>query len=163
MGSEPQLQTYGRGDQQGGYALPSNHRSYETVASASGSGTSAEPAGYQTDPTSSDNSSVDRTHGVPKRLQEQTNDYGIAFAQPNSYQAQAFKVESAGRAPNGLPAAPNQYQHGGYSAAPIVPQKDRNFLARRPTDPSADNQMQARPGPGDKRKSWFSKRFSRQG
>jgi hypothetical protein len=163
MGYEPQ-QSQGRGAQQGAYPIPNNHRSYETVASASGSGTSAEPTGYQTDPTSSENSSIERMQAVPKRQPERVNDYGIAFSQSNSYQAPAFNVGNPGRGYSGLPTTPGQYQgDGGSYAVPAVPQKDRNVLARRPTGSAANDQVQDRPGVGDKRKSWFSKRFSKQG
>jgi hypothetical protein len=47
------------------YPVPANQQSYETVTTASGSGSSADPAGYSTDP-SSENSSVDRVAPPPK-------------------------------------------------------------------------------------------------
>jgi hypothetical protein len=166
MGSEPLPQGYGgRPEQQAVYPIPSNHRSYETVASASGSGTSAEPVGYQTDPTSSDNSSIERMQPPPKRQPDPANDYGIAFAQTTTYQPPAFNIGANGSAAGGPPMAPSHNQNGGsyaYSSNPPVPQKDRNLVARRPTHSASNDQLQARPSVGDKRKSWFSRRFSKQ-
>ncbi|OTB02338.1 hypothetical protein M426DRAFT_13639 [Hypoxylon sp. CI-4A] len=116
------------------YPMPNNHRSYETVASGSGSGSMGEPAGYQTDPTSSDNSSIDR-RSPPKR-QEPVNDYGISFGQ-------------ATQAPNlGLGAG-----------TPQVPRKDNGIL-RKPTKTAAPNGYPEERPKVEKRKSWF-KRFSK--
>jgi hypothetical protein len=168
MASEPQLNVHRNPDPHV-YPIPNNHRSYETVASASGSGSSAEPIGYHTDPTSSDNSSVERMQ-PPKRLPEQpVNDYGIGFSQTATYQPPAFSVN-----PNGLEMKQNQAygQHGngagfGQGGPPTVPQKDnRGSILRKPmaqplaTTPT--NNSQERPAAAEKRKSWFSRRFSRQ-
>jgi hypothetical protein len=90
MQSQPEFSTYGRGEQQTVYPLPHKDRSYETVTSAAGSGSSAEPAGYQTDPTSSENSSIDRAS--PVKPNQPTNDYGIGFSQSPTYRPQAFTV-----------------------------------------------------------------------
>lgn len=167
MASEPQLNAHRNPDPHV-YPIPNNHRSYETVASASGSGSSAEPIGYHTDPTSSDNSSVERMQ-PPKRLPEQpVNDYGIGFSQTATYQPPAFSVNT-----NGLEMKQNQ-AHGqqgngagfGQGGPPSVPQKDgRGSILRKPTaQPLATttNNSQERPAAAEKRKSWFSRRFSRQ-
>ncbi|KAM7207647.1 meiotically up-regulated gene 9 protein [Naviculisporaceae sp. PSN 640] len=153
------------------YAIPSNHRSYETVASASGSGSSAEPAGYQTDPTSSENSSVDRVQAVPRRQPEPVNDYGIGFSQDSEYQAPAFTVGvkkspmmNGGGTGNQTMTGyqpPNGAISYGNSAPPAPPQKDR--ILRKPTNSQATQQPQERPAAPEKRKSWFSRRFSKHG
>jgi len=162
MSSEPPPFAPGYRQQGNGeYAIPPNHRSYETVASASGSGSSAaEPSGYQTDPTSSDNSSVERVQAPPKP-QQPTNDYGIGFSPSSTYQAPAFTVGYQPTGPNG---GANGYRPAGASpnyggAPPPVPQKGPMPIARKPTT----EQVQQRPAPPEKRKSWFSRRFSKQG
>ncbi|KAK4648389.1 uncharacterized protein QC761_109600 [Podospora bellae-mahoneyi] len=140
------------------YVLPSNHRSYETVTTASGSGTSGEPAGYQTDPTSSDNSSIERVQSAPKRKpapqQQQMNDYGIGFSNNSVYPPPSFAVgtqsssSSSGDLPNFQQQAP----------PPAVPQKGSTL---RKTTTASPPQVQDRPSPPEKRKSWFSRRFSK--
>lgn len=137
MQSEPAVSGRGGGPDRSVYPMPNNHRSYETVASGSGSGSLGEPAGYQTDPTSSDNSSIDR-RSPPKR-QEPTNDYGISFGQPQPPTL-------------GLGASPL-----GQSA---VPRKETGSLLRKPSK-SAQPSTHAQERPkSEKRKSWF-KRFSK--
>lgn len=165
MTSEPQFNSHRQADPNV-YPIPNNHRSYETVASASGSGTSGEHAGYQTDITSSDNSSVERVQVPPKRQpQPTTNDYGFGFSQNSSYQAPTFTVGVKASAMNG--SQPNAYQSSGALgyALPPVPQKDgRTMLLRKPTNQTlnVNDQVQQRPGAGEKRKSWFARRFSKQ-
>ncbi|KAI5927636.1 hypothetical protein F4810DRAFT_273434 [Camillea tinctor] len=123
------------------YPMPNNHRSYETVASGSGSGSMGEPAGYQTDPTSSENSSIDR-RSPPKR-QEPVNDYGISFGQSPSYQRDIGVGNSS-------------------AAPPAVPRKTNSILLRKPSKASSPSQnTQERPGVAEKRKSWFLRRFSK--
>jgi len=153
------------------YSIPSNHRSYETVASASGSGSSAEPAGYQTDPTSSDNSSVDRMHAVPRRQPEPINDYGIGFNHESEFQAPTFTVgvKSSPLANGGgaVDAAVAGYPQNngavnyGNSVPPAPPQKDK--ILRKPTNAQHTPQPQQRPAAPEKRRSWFARRFSKQG
>jgi len=138
------------------YSIPNNHRSYETVASASGSGSSGEPSGYQTDPTS-DNSSVERVQPHPKP-QQPVNDYGIGFSQSSTYQPPAFTVGLQNNAPGA--EVRNSYRNGGTGAPPPVPQKGPMPILRKPT---AVEQVQQRPAPPEKRKSWFARRFSKHG
>ncbi|KAI1498375.1 hypothetical protein F5X99DRAFT_420668 [Biscogniauxia marginata] len=140
MQSEPQLN--GRGPaERNVYPMPNNHRSYETVASGSGSASLGEPAGYQTDPTSSENSSIDR-RSPPKR-QEPVNDYGISFGQP-SYQPSSLGI---GSVPSGVPP---------------VPRKTNGSLLRKPSKTAKTNETpQERTGVAEKRKSWFLRRFSK--
>jgi len=154
MSSEPPPFAPGARQQgNGDYAIPPNHRSYETVASASGSGSSAEPSGYQTDPTSSDNSSVERVHAAP-RSQPPLNDYGIGFSPSSTYQPPAFSV---GHQPAGANWGANGYSMAGGGAPPPVPQKGPMPVLRKPTA----MQVQQRPAAPEKRKSWFSRRFSK--
>ena len=157
MQSQPEFTSYGRGEQ-AVYPLPHKDRSYETVTSAAGSGGSADPAGYQTDPTSSDNSSIDRRS--PAKAPQPTNDYGIGFNQSSSYQPKAFTVGTN----QGFQAGRNSAQPArapvpqSYSSAPPVPMKEHP-LNRRPVAPQQPTLVQ-RPMP-EKRKSWFTRRFSK--
>lgn len=148
MHYEQQPQQYGR--EQGVYPLPHKDRSYETVTSAAGSGNS-DPAGYQTDPTSSDNSSIRRAS--PAKRQEPVNDYGIGFGpgQSQAYQQNFTLQQHPHQTNHPLPAPPpSAYQ----DPAAAVPRKG---LLRRQSSktPQAQSDM------GDKRKSWFSRRFSK--
>ena len=155
-GSEPHFPTsYRPGPPPNDHLAANNHRSYETVASASGSGSSADPAGYSTDPTS-DNSSVERVQAPvkPQQPQQPMNDYGIGFSQTPTYQAPAFTVGNTGNAnANGFPPRGANIQGG---APPPVPQKTPMLLQRQPTATS-----QQRPPAPEKRKSWFARRFSK--
>lgn len=125
------------------YGAGNNQKSYETVAS--GSGSSAEQPGYQTDPTSSDNSSIERRQSPAKRQMEPVNDYGIGFSQAAEYQP-SFTVAGQGAPQTG-------YQNNG--GPPAVPRKDGGILRKTTTQAS-----QSKPETPDKRKSWF-KRLSK--
>lgn len=149
--TDPHLNGYGRGDQNI-YPLPNKDRSYETVTSAVGSGSSAEQAGYQTDPTSSDNSSIERVAPAPKP--EPANDYGIGFNQGQSYQPPAFKFDNG--APNGKGHAYQTVNNG-----PQVPEQATNVLRRPAPASQQPPEPQQRPDMPAKRKSWFSRRFSK--
>lgn len=161
--------------QQMDYSLPSNHRSYETVTTAAGSGSSAEPAGYQTDPTSSDNSSVERVQSsVPRRQPEPVNDYGIGFGQSPSYQGPSFTlgVQNPGMSTGGGSGGGgynDNYQVGGAPSnsnpVPPVPRKDvGGGTLRKPVSNNLVHQAHpAPPAQPEKRKSWFARRFSKHG
>ncbi|KAK2045079.1 hypothetical protein LZ31DRAFT_565484 [Colletotrichum somersetense] len=154
--ADPHMNGYGRGDQHI-YPLPNKDRSYETVTSAAGSGTSAEHAGYHTDPTSSDNSSIERA-SAPKP--QPVNDYGNGFAQGQSSQPPAFNLE------NGTPNSPQNNQGHARSSVkqgPQISDKGANVLRRPVVAPPQQQQQQPqqRPEPPVKRKSWFSRRFSK--
>lgn len=144
MHSEPHYPHHGR---ENVYPLPHKDRSYETVTSAAGSGNS-EPAGYQTDPTSSDNSSIDRPS--PDKRSEPVNDYGIGFSQ-QQHQAQSFSVGLPQKSKHPLPSIP----------AGSVPQTSSNTLQKKVSvlrrQPSQAPSVET----SDKRKSWFSRRFSK--
>ncbi|ROW16280.1 hypothetical protein VPNG_01878 [Cytospora leucostoma] len=118
VGSEPQQRIRTNGANV--YAAGTNQRSYETVAS--GSGTSGEQAGYQTDPTSSENSSIDRRQSPAKR--DPANDFGIGFSQAAEYQPSAFSVAGQGG------PQPGQDNGGG---APAVPPKAGSLLRKATT------------------------------
>lgn len=153
MATETQPNTLRPGEE-GVYPMRSHQRSYETVASTSASGMSGDPVGYQTDPTSSDNSSIERVQSpMTRRQPELINDYGIGFGQN-----QSFTVGM--KAPH-----PVAYQSGGGSGGnvmpPPVPQK--GGLMRKAPPVSAASHVQERPGMGEKRKSWFMRRFSKNG
>lgn len=149
MHSEGHYQTYGR--EQNVYPMPHKDRSYETVTSAAQSG-SSDPAGYHTDPTSSDNSSIDRAS--PAKRQEPTNDYGIGFSQPQAYQA-GFSVGpgsaggAGGQAQHALPPPP--VETGPPEAPPPGLPRKQSVLRR---------QVSRQESP-EKRKSWFGRRFSK--
>ncbi|KAI1739274.1 hypothetical protein F4680DRAFT_141480 [Xylaria scruposa] len=141
--SRNQSEPYLSGRERNVYPIPNNHRSYETVASGSGTGSMGEPVGYQTDPTSSENSSIDR-RSPPKR-QEPVNDYGISFGQSPSYQAPGLGL---GRGRAELP--------------PPLPHKDAASVLTKSSRAVASNgASQERPGMGEKRKSWLMRRFSK--
>lgn len=127
------------------YPTPNNHRSYETVASGSGSASYGEPAGYQTDPTSSENSSINNR---PKR-QEPQNDYGISFGQTPGYRPPA--LGQAASQPRTMPDNAH---------APVPPPKNTGTLLRK-SSKAAGPPVTQRPDVGDKRKSWFTRRFSK--
>lgn len=130
------------------YRSGPNQRSYETVASGSGSGSLGEPAGYQTDPTSSEDSSINR-RSPPKR-QEPMNDYGISFGQTSTYQPPALNQ------PSSKPRTMPDDSH----APPAPPPKGGSSLLRKASKGSVLSAAQ-RTDTGEKRKSWFSRRFSK--
>ncbi|KAL1908237.1 hypothetical protein Sste5344_005995 [Sporothrix stenoceras] len=164
------------------YPIPNNHRSYETVASGAGSsGTSGEPAGYQTDPTSSDNSSIERRQSPnkPHMNTNQMGPYGGGAYPPGAntygYNGNGYNNNNNMNGMNGggpkrntppiqLSSAPTQPQMG-----QMQPQMNgapsKNVITRKPTNLSQQTSAQTLTAPApanEKRKSWFSKRFSRQ-
>ncbi|KFG86508.1 hypothetical protein MANI_109820 [Metarhizium anisopliae] len=143
--SESHYQMYGR--EQGVYPMPHKDRSYETVTSAAPSG-SSDPAGYQTDPTSSDNSSIDRIS--PAKRSEPVNDYGIGFSQTNAYDVQNFSVGKQVKN-HSLPPLPPPTEPQAAAPPQSVPRK--GSLLRQKISQSSANP--------EKQKSWFSRRFSK--
>ncbi|KAH8675571.1 hypothetical protein BX600DRAFT_432139 [Xylariales sp. PMI_506] len=149
MNSEPYVNTHPAMNKNV-YPMPGgNQRSYETVASGSGgSGSMGEPAGYQTDPTSSENSSLNR-RSPPKR-QEPMNDYGISFGAPAAgYQPPTFAAPAS---------QPRTMPDDSLNRPPPPPQKDSRggSLLRK----GSRAEVLAADA-GEKRKSWFSRRFSK--
>lgn len=154
MSNEAGYPPYAR--EQGVYPMPNKDRSYETVTSAAASG-SSDPAGYQTDPTSSDNSSIRRAS--PPKRKEITNDYGVNFSQSQAFQPPSFSNFShssshlpAGHNSHPLPPPPE------HDVAPNVPRKAPTALLRRQPSRQPPAQPEA---PVEKRKSWLARRFSR--
>ncbi|VUC36149.1 unnamed protein product [Clonostachys rosea] len=134
------------GPNQNVYHLAHKDRSYETVTSAAGSGNS-EPVGYQTDPTSSDNSSIERN--LPAKRAEPINDYGIGFSQSQTSQDSSLAA--------GLRGVPQQQpeQQAPRNNGTAIPRKEINVIPRK--QPAVNQQ----PAPQEKRKSWFARRFSK--
>jgi len=164
------------------YPIQSNNRSYDTATTGSGSGSSAEPAGYQTDPTS-DNSSIDRMQTAAKGQPEPVNDYGIGFGQSPSYptyQPQPFTVGSSSNGVNdgvyngygfnqsGNSNGSNDHQfndpssRGAGAASPAPLQDKQHQPVLKKAIPNYIEQAAAAAQP-EKRKSWFARRFSRHG
>jgi hypothetical protein len=131
------------------YPSPGNHRSYETVASGSGSASYGEHSGYQTDPTSSENSSINR-RSPQKRQQEPQNDYGISFGQTPGYRPPVL----------GEPASQPRTMPDNSHAPPPPPKNGGGVLLRKSSKAAVSAEAQ-RPDMGDKRKSWFTRRFSK--
>lgn len=88
-----------------------------------------------TDPTSSENSSIERRQSPLRRQQDSVNDYGIGFNQAPEYQPSAFTIK--GGAP----------QNG---EGPPVPHKEAGSVIRKPNGGS-----QAGSEKQKKRRSWF--------
>ncbi|KAG6067648.1 hypothetical protein E4U32_003240 [Claviceps aff. humidiphila group G2b] len=153
--SDSHYQVYG-GREQGVYPMPHKDRSYETVISAAPSGHS-DPAGYQTDPTSSDNSSIDRIS--PAKRTDPVNDYGIGFSQPQGYEVPSFSVSNSSGSNHPLPPPPPS--HDGIQAIPTSTAPRKTSLLRR--QPTQDSTNAVNTNSNDKRKSWFGRRFSRNG
>ncbi|KAH8198622.1 hypothetical protein TruAng_007212 [Truncatella angustata] len=129
----------------GVFQSPNNHKSYETVASGSGSASYGEPSGYQTDPTSSENSSINRRASPPKRYQEPRNDYGISFGQTPSYQPPSLGPDASH--PRTMPDN---------SHAPAPPPKGSGTLLKKGSAAAPQ-----RPDMGEKRKSRLSRLFGK--
>jgi hypothetical protein len=140
------------------YPGPGNQQSYETVTTASGSG--SDPIGYSTDP-SSENSSMDRiAPQVPVKEPQETygfNGFGTTpqfIPQVNGFNGQ--------QSVNGMQRAPNGYADQG----PPPPRKLGKQSPNQPmklgnTNGNTGPPPAQRPDVGEKRKSWFGKRFSK--
>ncbi|RDL34674.1 uncharacterized protein BP5553_07802 [Venustampulla echinocandica] len=148
---------------QGVYPVQGNQQSYETVTTASGSG-SSDPAGYSTDP-SSENSSVDRFAAAPPKEPVETygfNGFGNVpqLASPGAGLTDAIN-------PNGAYGS-NGAQRPAYgfpNQAPPPPSKDVNgprvpIKLGQTSGNIVAQPAQAKPAT-EKRKSWFGRRFSR--
>lgn len=155
MMSEP-VNEHGRGEP-GVYPMPHKDRSYETVTTAAGSGSSGEQAGYQTDLTSSDNSSVERRS--PGKRAEPVNDYGIGFNQPSPLQPAALNMGhgAQGAGPSGTGPQTAKPNPSGMAPPPVPAHNGAGGggVLRKQTS------AQSRPDVGEKRKSWFTRRFSK--
>jgi hypothetical protein len=169
--SEPQ---FNNGVGAGIYPVPGNQQSYETVTTASGSGSSGEPLGYTTDP-SSESSSLDRIQ--PVGIPESWNSYGgTQNNQMSSYGSNGYGGYPA--KPTDSPNVDGGYQNGGYQngsyqnggyqnggyqngGPPPIPPKGGSQIPPRvpiklgtPTGAPLPQQTSG-PEAGEKRKSWF--------
>jgi hypothetical protein len=161
--SEPQFNSGA-----GIYPVHGNQQSYETVTTASGSGSSGDPLGYSTDP-SSDNSSLDRIQPpAPPEHNYSIGLNGYGGAQHN----QMTNYSSNGYGGYGMKQAEMPMMSGGYqgqnAGPPAPPRKDgvqgppRVPIKLGSSASSGPTTYEApRPGAGEKRKSWFGRRFSR--
>lgn len=154
---QPQRQRYPRTASEGAfhnghagvYPTHGNQPSYETVTTASGG--SADPIGYQTDP-SSDNSSLDRVPPVTNPTDNYGFD-GFGNVPPMGGPGYDQYAQMSGGIPAGY--APQNNQAG----PPPPPHKAPIKLGSDPNAPTTYEPP--RPGPGEKRKSWLGKRLSR--
>lgn len=159
----------------GVYPAPGGQPSYETVTTASGSGSSLEPAGYLTDP-SSDNSSLDRMAAVAAAKEKPSETYGLdgfgqipQFAPPGSHLELQYSWNGAqqqqqrqgnGYSNQGATPPPPPQKGGMGVTAPIrrVPIKLGSTGGNAgPSIPTPTKPVAA----AEKRKSWFGRRFSR--
>ena len=137
----------------GVYPGPGNQHSYETVTTASGSGSSPDTIGYSTDP-SSENSSVDRI--VPPQHKEPSDNYGFnGFGGNPSIQPPGYNINEQYSGSNGA-------QQQNYGQPSPLPRKEAP-VSRAPIKLGAGENGGAptRPLPSEKRKSWFGKKFSK--
>ena len=147
--SEPQFNNGGV------YPTKGNQQSYETVTTASGSG-SSDPAGYGTDPSSM-NSSMDQITSPPVPTKDPGEAYGFSgfggdpqYAPPGAGLQENYGSQRAGNGPTVLRKE---------SSGPRVPIKLGQASGNAgPPTAGAD-----RPAPAEKRKSWLGRRFSRAG
>ncbi|EPE06784.1 hypothetical protein F503_03211 [Ophiostoma piceae UAMH 11346] len=155
----------------------SNHRSYETVAS--GSGSNGEPAGYQTDLTSSDNSSIERRQSPGKmamgpggpggpgqfnRRPSPMNDLNGGYGYNNNN----LNANNSYSGYNGPKAPQIQLNGAGANNDGLTMAATKNVITRKTTGTSATAAPLApttSAGLGtaaaDKRKSWLSRKFSK--
>jgi len=140
----------------GVYPPNGNPQSYETVTT--GSGSSGDPLGYSTDP-SSENSSVDRVAPLPPK--EPAEIYGFAGFGNNPQYLPPGAGLNEHYVSNGGPVQQGSgYQNQG---PPPLPRKEN--APRVPIKLGATSGTvqvtEQRPGAGEKRKSWFGRRFSK--
>ena len=142
----------------GVYPGPGNQHSYETVTTASGSGSSPDTMGYSTDP-SSENSSVDRI--APPQHKEPMENYGLnSFGGNPSIQPPGYNINEQHYGSNGTQQ--QGYGQPVYGQPPPVPRKE-DAASRVPIKLGAGESggQSTRPPAAEKRKSWFGKRFSK--
>jgi len=137
----------------GSYHLQHKDRSYETVTSAAEGSRNSDQIGYQTDPTSSDNSSIERRS--PAKRQEPVNDYGIGFGQ-----SQPYNNLTGLSNPNQAPAPPQHATRQQQNGRQGVVRKEAPSLLKRQSTQNAPQTAETSP-PTEKRKSWLMRRFSK--
>jgi hypothetical protein len=149
----------------GVYPVAGNQHSYETVTTASGSGSSGDPAGYTTDP-SSENSSVDRVQASAYAEQiglSNSQQYATPDLQLNNYEVNGQGTNGYGGHP-GRPADIHAaYQGQNRGPPPPPPPHKENiqgsfrapFQNPAPTMDAYHANEAPRPSVGEKRRSWF--------
>lgn len=147
----------------GVYPGPGNQQSYETVTTASGSGSSPDTMGYSTDP-SSENSSVDRI--APPQQKEPMENYGLnGFGGNPSMQPPGYNINEQYQVSNGTQQqgyGQQSYGQQGYGQPPPVPRKEApNSRVPIKLGAGENGGPPTRPLAAEKRKSWFGKRFSK--
>ena len=171
--SDPAL--YGH-NSQGVYPSHGYQQSYDTVTSGTGShGT--EPWGNSTDP-SSENSSIDKIHQVPKP--EAGENYGLTgfggapplqgpILEEHNHDGPSYGHPGYGQSQK-MPGAGYPYQGNGAPPAPPPHALPRDQVIRAPIKLGSQSGTPAsnetphsvgRSDAGDKRKSWLKRRFSR--
>lgn len=136
----------------GVYPQYANQQSYETVTTASGSGSYGEPAGYSTDP-SSENSSVDRIQAINRP------EYADAYRPTGNDANQHLQMRHNNSYSYGGPGAdmPMINESKAAQYPPRVPIKLGTGGAGANTSPG----VYEPPKPEGKRKSWLGRRLSR--
>lgn len=167
--SDPAL--YGQNSNPGVYPSHGYQQSYDTVTTASGSGShGTDQWGNSTNP-SSENSSLDRVnHVVKPDLGEAYGFSGFGGApqfqgpilEEHGYGNPAYGEPGYGHSSNGMGPAAGGYLNRNVNGAPAVPPhvpvKDNGPRVPIRLGASSAN---VRPDAGDKRKSWLKRRFSR--
>ena len=181
--SEPQIHGYlnrpdqnGQNGQNAQNVYPggsTNHRSYETVAS--GSGSNGEPAGYQTDLTSSDNSSIERRQspgkmgmgmgpGGPGQFNRRPSPMNDLNGGGYGYNNNNMNANNSYSGYNG-PKAPQIQLNGANSSNANNDVDAKNVITRKASATAAPLAPSTSAGLGaaaaDKRKSWLSRKFSK--
>ena len=172
MSSEPVM--YGR-NSQGVYPSHAYQQSYDTVTSASGTGShGTDQWGNSTDP-SSENSSIDRIQQAPKP--DLGEEYGFSgFGGSPQFQSPILEEHGLGAPAYGQPgygqsqiSPSNGYPYQGNSGPPPPPPPPHKETSPRvpirlgnSSDPSWGS-SDVQPQVGEKRKSWLKRRFSRNG
>ncbi|QSZ35340.1 hypothetical protein DSL72_008210 [Monilinia vaccinii-corymbosi] len=146
----------------GVYTAPGGQqRSYETVTTASGS--SADAAGYSTDPSSL-NSSVDGIHTLPQPPKEPTETYGFSgfgsipqylppgsgINEQNGTRRQPIGSQSQRPMPPSHDSTPRTPMNLGITSGNSGPQKSVVQVTKSSANPQPE-----------KRKSWFGRRLSK--
>ncbi|KAF4122597.1 hypothetical protein GMORB2_6904 [Geosmithia morbida] len=160
MMSEPYYAMSAR-EQQEVYRLSDKDRSYETVTSAEGSRNS-DQVGYQTDPTSSDNSSIERRRSPGRRLQQPpVKDYGVSMPPTQPGMAYAGQSQPPRPPANGANGVAPQASAAPPKDAPSVLRRSSKSAQAAPQQESQPAKTAAKTPVSEKKKSWLSRRFSK--
>ena len=168
--SDPAL--YGQNSNQGVYPTHGYQQSYDTVTTASGSGShGTDQWGNSTDP-SSENSSLDRINQVIKPdLGEVYGFSGFGGApqfqgpilEEHGHGNPAYGEPGYGQSSKGMGPASGGHPYRGSNGAPppVPPHVPLKENAPRVPIRLGSSSGNIRPDVGEKRKSWFKKRFSK--